>query len=226
MATRKRKTSSESWFARRWHGLQTHARLSVSVAIFTVLAVTFFLIGMKPTLAALVAFDIAAVIFLGSTLYILGGSTVASMRLRARKEDAGYWGFLLNGAAAAVVALIALGMQLHASEAGGLLDILLAAATLLLSWLFLNTIFALHYAHEFYGDGNGKGGGLEFPGTKQPDYGDFLYFSFVIGMTFQVSDVEISDRGIRRVVLAHAMISFLFNVIVIALSVNVAASRT
>lgn len=226
MATRKRKTSSESWIARRWHSLRRHARLSVSAAIFAVLAVTFFLVGMKPTLAALVAFDIAAVIFLGSTVYMLGGSTVASMRLRARKEDAGYWGFLLNGAAAAVVALIALGMQLHASEAGGLMDILLAASTLLLSWLFLNTIFALHYAHAFYGDGKGKGGGLEFPGTEQPDFWDFLYFSFVLGMTFQASDVEISDRGIRRVVLAHSMISFLFNVIVIALSVNVAASRT
>ncbi|MEO6076051.1 MAG: DUF1345 domain-containing protein [Dokdonella sp.] len=191
-----------------------------------VLAVTFFLIGIKPTLAALVAFDIAAVIFLGSTLYTLGGATVASMRKRARLEDGGYWGFLLNAAAAAVVALIALGMQLHASKAGGLLDVVLAASTLLLSWLFLNTIFALHYAHSFYGDGNGKGGGLEFPGTKEPDYWDFLYFSFILGMTFQVSDVEISDRGIRRVVLAHSMISFLFNVIVIALSVNVAASGT
>ena len=97
---------------------------------------------------------------------------------------------------------------------------------LLLSWLFVNTIFAIHYAHEFYGDGGGKRSGLEFPGTQEPDYGDFVYFAFVIGMTCQVSDVQISERGIRRVALVHALVAFFFNVIVIALSVSIVAGST
>ncbi len=100
---------------------------------------------------------------------------------------------------------------------------MLATCSLLLAWLFLNTIFAVHYAHEFYGDSGGKHSGLDFPGTKEPDYWDFIYFAFVIGMTFQVSDVQISERKIRRVALVHALIAFFFNVIVIALSVNIVA---
>ena len=146
------------------------------------------------------------------------------MRQRARKEDQSYWGFLLSSAVVAAIALIALGIELHAGKSGGLIEVVLAASSLLLTWMFLNTIFALHYAHEFYGDSGGKGSGLEFPGTKEPDYWDFVYFAFVLGMTFQVSDVEISDREIRRVALAHSVIAFFFNVVIIALSVNVVAS--
>jgi len=123
-----------------------------------------------------------------------------------------------------VIAVVALAIELHASRSGGLLEVALAASSLLLAWLFMNTIFALHYAHEFYGDRGGKGSGLDFPGTREPDYWDFVYFAFVIGMTFQVSDVQISERQIRRVALAHAVIAFFFNVIIIALSVNVVAS--
>lgn len=215
--------ASRDGFKKPWRGLRKHVRLTASAALFVVLAIALVALDVRPALAVLIAFDVAAVIFLGSTLKMIMRATTASIRCRARVEDEGYWGFLLNGAAIAVIALVALGMELHASKHGGVIDIVLAALTLLLSWLFLNTMFALHYAHEFYGNGGGKVSGLEFPGTKQPDYWDFLYFSFVIGMTFQVSDVEISDRSIRRVALAHSLIAFFFNVIIIALSVNVVA---
>lgn len=192
--------------------------------IFVVLLGAFSLSGVRPVLGILLAFDIAAVIFLGTTLHMIVRAETRSMRQRARKEDEGYWSFLLSGAAVAAVALIALAIELHASRSGGTIEVVLAACSLLLTWMFLNTLFALHYAHEFYGDSGGKNSGLEFPGTKEPDYWDFIYFAFVIGMTFQVSDVQISERGIRRVALAHAMIAFFFNVIIIALSVNVVAS--
>ncbi len=85
----------------------------------------------------------------------------------------------------------------------------------------MNTIFALHYAHEFYGDWGGKGSGLDFPGTREPDYWDFFYFAFVIGMTFQVSDVQITSRRIRRLALFHALIAFAFNTAIVALSINI-----
>jgi uncharacterized membrane protein len=93
----------------------------------------------------------------------------------------------------------------------------------LLSWAFIHTIFALHYAHEFYDED--IGGGLAFPGGEtEPDYWDFVYFSFVIGMTSQVSDVGVTHKEIRRTVAAHGVVSFVFNAALLALTVNIAAS--
>ena len=93
------------------------------------------------------------------------------------------------------------------------LQVGLAAITILLSWLFMNTMFALHYAHGYYGDADPSNdyklvGGLIFPGKVIPDYWDFLYFSFVVGMTFQVSDVQIEDHELRRAVLGHSVLAF------------------
>ena len=93
----------------------------------------------------------------------------------------------------------------------------------MLSWLFFNVMFGMHYAHGFYGDFGKKHEGLDFPGTEEPDYWDFMYFAIVIGMTFQVSDVQISSRYLRRVALLHSVIAFFFNVFIIAMSVNIAA---
>jgi uncharacterized membrane protein len=94
-----------------------------------------------------------------------------------------------------------------------------------LSWFFIHTMFALHYAHEFHAaHRENGGGGLSFPGEEDPDYWDFMYFSFVIGMTSQVSDVAIAARSIRRIATAHGIVSFLFNATLVALTVNIAAS--
>ena len=96
--------------------------------------------------------------------------------------------------------------------------------TILSSWFFIHMIFALHYAHEFYGERGGKKSGLKFPDDEDPDYWDFVYFSFVIGMTAQVSDVAVTSKGIRQTVTAHAIVSFLFNVSLLALTINIAAN--
>ena len=102
----------------------------------------------------------------------------------------------------------------------------LALSTVVLSWLFIQVIFAFHYAHEFYGEAKGgHKGGLKFPETPRrgtaPKYWDFIYFSFVIGMTFQVSDVQVTSKSMRRVVVAHGVVSFFYNVAVLALMVNI-----
>ena len=90
---------------------------------------------------------------------------------------------------------------------------------------FVHTIFSFHYAHEYYGErGDGKIGGLRFPDDREPDYRDFLYFSLVIGMTSQVSDVAITSKIIRRVTAVHGVLSFFFNLVVLALTVNMVAS--
>ena len=100
-------------------------------------------------------------------------------------------------------------------------DIALIVATLLLAWLFANMVFTLHYAHLYYLQARGKDrGGLEVPGAKEPGYWDFLYFSFTLGMTFQTSDVTISGAHMRRVVLGHCMAAFVFNMGILAFTVN------
>ena len=95
----------------------------------------------------------------------------------------------------------------------------LVVATLALSWLFSNTVYALHYAHIYYikdDDGEGDHKGVAIPNADEPDYWDFLYFAYTLGMTFQTSDVEICSRHIRRVVTFHCLLAFVFNIGVIA----------
>ncbi len=107
------------------------------------------------------------------------------------------------------------------------LHLIVAIAGMLFAWFLIHTIFTMRYAHIFYGDHEEKpnthAGGLEFPDDKKPDYLDFAYFSFVLGMTFQVSDVEVTSKRLRRLVLLHGILSFGFNTIMIALTINVIA---
>ncbi|MDE2007951.1 MAG: DUF1345 domain-containing protein, partial [Rhodospirillales bacterium] len=114
----------------------------------------------------------------------------------------------------------------HRPGAARDLRIALVAATLLLSWLMMHTTFAFRYAHEYYTAERAPpafDAGLEFPGETAPDYMDFYYFSLVLGMTFQVSDVQITARKLRRLATLHGLLSFLFNTVILALTVNIAA---
>lgn len=104
--------------------------------------------------------------------------------------------------------------------------VLLSMGAVIISWCMVHTIFTMRYAHMYYDndtdDGKKKAsGGLQFPGGEEPDYLDFVYFSFVLGTTFQVSDIEIASRPIRRLALVHGLISFAFNTVILALSINV-----
>jgi uncharacterized membrane protein len=103
-------------------------------------------------------------------------------------------------------------------------DIVLGVLTILLSWAFIHTILAFHYAHEYYSEHRNRKECLEFPGDPAPDYRDFVYFSFVIGMTSQVSDVQVKSKSMRKTVILHSLASFIFNVTLLALAVNIAAS--
>jgi len=117
--------------------------------------------------------------------------------------------------------------DLHGAEV--IWHVALATLTVVSSWSLVHTILTLHYAHVFYGAFNSSkaddcGKGLEFPGDEPPDYFDFAYFSFVVGMTFQVSDVQVTSRRMRRLVLLHGLLSFAFNTVIVALSINLAAT--
>lgn len=99
----------------------------------------------------------------------------------------------------------------------------LALATVALSWVFVHVIFAFHYAHAFYGPGaKGDAGGLLFPGDEAPDYWDFLHFSLIIGVASQTADVQITGKALRRTSTVHSVTAFVFNTVIVALSVNLA----
>ncbi len=211
---------------RRWrplHSVTSRPRLGASFAIFVLAAAVLVALGLRVATAVLLGFDLAAVIYLAVLARLFNRATPAHMRLQAKAQDTGRWGVLWSAVVLAAVVLVALGTELHAAKGGGLPALGLGAASVVLSWLFLNVMFALHYAHGYYGDLGEKHAGLQFPDTPHPDYWDFAYFAIVIGMTFQVSDVQIGSRYLRRVALLHSVIAFFFNVFIIAITVNIVA---
>jgi uncharacterized membrane protein len=175
----------------------------------------------------LVGWDFGLALYLVLALRMMAVAQVRHIRMRAKLQDEGQFTILALTAVAALASLGAIIALLGMSDQNNRdsIHLLLGVVTILLSWTFTHIMFALHYAHEFYDQNGGKGGGLIFPGDlDEPDYWDFVYFSFVIGMTSQVSDVAINCRPIRHTVSAHGIISFIFNVTLLALTVNIAAS--
>ena len=174
----------------------------------------------------LIGWDAGVALYLVLVLRLAARSKPDHIRRRARLQDEGQLAILVLTAVAAFAILVAIFVMLGATRGAARqpLHLLLAVATVALSWAFIHVIFGLHYAHEYYGENGRTGGGLLFPGEgAAPDYWDFFYFSFVIGMCAQVSDITVSDQTIRRTVFAHSVIAFIFNVALIALVVNVAA---
>jgi uncharacterized membrane protein len=172
----------------------------------------------------LIGWDVFAALYLGLVFTVVFGSGLSHIRRNARLQDDGRFVILLVtaiGAFASIAAIVfELGARNHSAP-----ELTLAMLTIALSWAAVHTTFALHYAHEYYR--GAKPGGLQFPSGDQhedADYWDFVYFSFVIGMTAQVSDVGITDKTIRRTATAHGVISFIYNTALVALMVNIAAS--
>lgn len=212
---------------RRWRpieSLRTRPRLTVAALVFGVVGAALAALGVAPVSALLLGFDVGAVVFLASMVTLFNTATPQNMRHQARIQDAGRWGILWSAVALTGVVAMALGSELRASGAG-MAPIVLAGGSIVLSWLFINVMFALHYAHGFYGDYGVQHQGLTFPGKTDPDYWDFAYFSIVIGMTFQVSDVQITSRALRRMALLHSVIAFFFNMFIIAITVNIVAGQ-
>ena len=208
--------------------VKARPRLFIAVAIGIVVAFVFaVLVQWRVASALLIGWDVCAGLYLVFAFHIMSKADVHRMRRQARLQDEGQIGILILTAVAALASMVAIFALLGSSSAGmrSPADLFLATITILLSWAFTHTIFALHYAHEYYDENDGKGGGMEFPDKEcEPDYWDFMYFSFVIGMCAQVSDVTVSCRPIRRTVFGHSVASFIFNAALLALTVNIAAS--
>ncbi len=219
---RNKALARKSWWRRIW---RDRPHLLMALALFVVSGAALLATGVGIVNALLLAFDLAAAVFLGVLAWMFNHSPPAHMRKHAQALDTGRWGVLLSAVGLSIVILVALGNELKAAHDGGLLPLVVGVLSVVLSWLFLNTMFAVHYAHGYYGDFGDEHAGLEFPSTPKPDYWDFAYFSIVVGMTFQVSDVQITSNYLRRVVLMHSVIAFFFNVFIIAITVNIVAGQ-
>jgi uncharacterized membrane protein len=187
------------------------------------LSSAFPLAALLPWHEALMAgFDIAALGFLASLLPLIGADP-AQMRRNAEQNDANREMMLLITGIVMLVILVAVGVAVSVHGGPRLPATALLLATLIIAWLFSNMVYALHYAHIFYlADGQGKDrGGLDFPDAREPGYWDFIYFAFTLGMTFQTSDVSVTSTAARKVVIFHCLAAFVFNLGVLAFTINV-----
>ena len=198
---------------------RTFISLAIGLVAFLLLPAS-----LRPMTRALLGWDIciAAYLLLVYTMVVRSGIT--HIKRNAVRQDDGRFLILMVTALGAFASIAAIVFELGAAQ-HSVPALTLATVTIALSWAAVHTVFALHYAHEFYR--GAKPGGLQFPSgdTKESaDYWDFVYFSFVIGMTAQVSDVGITDKTIRRTATAHGIVSFIYNTALVALMVNIAAS--
>ena len=201
--------------------------MALSVILFLVLPHS-----LSASTRAVLAWDIGALGLLASmALLFVRSRDDATMADDAERLDEGAWIIFWTTVAgvafsfAAVTVVLSGTKDLPAVQRQAIVG--LVAATLFVSWLLTHVVFGLRYAHEYYArdlGGPGVDRGLEFPSDDAPDYWDFLYFSIVLGMTFQVSDVQITSRKLRRLATVHGLLSFLFNTVIVALTVNIAAS--
>lgn len=173
----------------------------------------------------LVGFDVAAVVFLVSCIPTFQHAP-ADIRTLAERSDANRVVLLVINALVTVVIFVALVGEVGLRGKLDPSDKLLIVITLVLAWTFGNAVYTLHYAHLFYAhDAKGSDrGGLEFPGTEEPIMSDFAYFAFTLGVAVQTSDVQVTSRHIRKVVTAHAVTGFFFNLGALALAINLLAA--
>jgi uncharacterized membrane protein len=183
------------------------------VAVPTAIALTDWARGV------MIGFDIAAAVFLAVVLPLLRNDDADEMRKASKQNDANRAMLLAITAVTTIAVLAAVAAELGARGGPGAATLTLVVATLLLSWTFGNAVFALHYAHLYYLAKDD--GGLDFPGADEPEYWDFVYFAFTLGMTFQTSDTAVVTTRMRKVAIAHSMIAFVFNLGVVAFTINV-----
>lgn len=210
------------------HAIRVRPRLAASallgIAIFA--AITAAGYGRWAT-RGLIAWDVGAIAYLALAWHMMVTSDEERMRRRALRQDDGRAAILMLTVVATLACLGAIVSELAVVKdlprTSRLLHEGLAILTILTAWCFVHTMFALHYAHDYYLAPPGRTPALDFPGDDTPDYFDFLYFSFVIGTSGQTADVSIRSSRMRRVGLVHCTLAFFFNATVLALTINIAA---
>ena len=194
--------------------------------VLLVAAVPAAAVFLKLPEAVMVGFDLAAIAFLASCARLFNDEA-GKMRKAARDNDANWVILLALTIILSLVVLVTVAGKLTAEEPLTIAGKALVVATLALAWAFANAVYTLHYAHLYYtaDDGGKDMAGLDFPGgRKEPDYADFTYFAFTLGIALQTSDVCITSPGIRRTVTIHCIAAFVYNLGVLALAVNILSS--
>jgi uncharacterized membrane protein len=230
-SSRPQASTRSSWYHPRSIGRSIVIRPRVYIASLVALCVALLLpSSLSLNIRAAVAGDIGFAVYLVLALQVVATCGREQIRKRAARQDDSAVVILVMILLAIALGFCTifgvLGEAKQASGSGKVLMIVLAAVTILLSWLVTQAVFTLHYAHEFYRPEGAQSlaGGLIFPEDKQPDYWDFFYFATSIGAASQTSDVAIRSKHLRRLVTLHAIISFFFNTAVLALAINISAS--
>lgn len=184
---------------------------------------------LTPLARALVAWDVGIAVYLLTVFVQTRGISAKAMEQHAADTDDGRYFVLFVSLAGVAASLAAIILELQAHTQPGLtksVHVAFVFFTVALSWVFVHASFAKHYAHEYFGpkDGGGTRKGLIFPDDDEPDFGDFFHFAFVIGVANQTADIQISSKAIRQVVTLHGIAAFVFNTIILALTINLAAS--
>ncbi len=212
-----------------WQVVRGRPRLFIGL-VCGLLAVPLLPNDIHGTTRAILAWDLGVIVYLVLSAWLFTSERLDHMAEDAAAQQEGEWTIFWLTVAVVIFSFVAIFYEFADTKdltpAQRNLHIVLVAVTLFVSWLMTHTSFAFRYAHEYYeidSSGDGITGGLEFPGEKRPDYLDFFYFALVLGMTFQVSDVQITARKFRRLATVHGLLGFLFNTIILALTVNIAA---
>ncbi len=198
-------------------------RFLVFVALFVVAAIAGAFWLKSWWLGIIDGFDLSAAVFLILCQRIVRIDDAREMEKIARLNDANRTFLLIVTAIVIVVLFIAVGAETVGKNPKPI-EKAVIIVTLIIAWLFSNTVYALHYAHMAYVTPEAGCAGFKFPGTPEPVYWDFIYFSFTCGMAFATSDVEVRDQRIRKVVAFHCLAAFAFNIGVLAFTVNLLAS--
>ena len=209
--------------------LLARPRLFISMAIgFATIVLLPDWVAHQTVTRAIIGWNVGSVLYLVLAMKMMFWSTHERMRARALQHDEGNAVVLLLVVTAAlmcigaIVAELAVVKDLKGEQRYA--HIALAGLTIASSWAFTQTMFALHYAHDYYVCAiHGEHGGLDFPGGHPPDYGDFLYFASVIGTSGQTADVSFTSRKMRRTGTLHCILAFFFNTTLVALTINIAS---
>ncbi|GAA4309864.1 DUF1345 domain-containing protein [Compostibacter hankyongensis] len=222
--------SQKTYFINRLTAVQ---KLILSIGLGVIAYFIFPFSTVKALPHIMFAWDIFCVCLLVLTWITFYTTPVKAIRQQARRQDDSRVIIFFLVLIATCTSMLAVFLLLISQEDGSkdkAIQLPVAIACMLLSWFLVHTIFTSRYAHMYYADHatlpDQQAGGLEFPEEPKPDFVDFAYFSFTLGMTFQVSDVEISSRHIRRLALWHGLLSFGYNATIIALTVNIVAGLT
>lgn len=206
-------------------------RFIISIVLAGIVYLSILSVDLEVMVKIMISWSVFAFSYIITSWIIFFGQKPEQIRALSKREDGSrlsVFSLIIGSSFASLLMVLLLMLSQNTKATPQSVFMPVAIGGILFSWVMVHTIFAFHYAHLYYGDDTNDStkhtAGLDFPGDKKPDYLDFAYFSFVVGMTFQVSDVSVSSKSIRQLVLLHGLLSFGLNTFVVALTINLVAS--